>query len=78
MLGGHLDLIVDLRKALKMGAYDGEPAISSRRGKKLVYADEFLRYKGILAMGPSCWPKVAVQACPEAGPAFAKDYGTCQ
>jgi hypothetical protein len=34
-----------------MGVYDGEPAISSRRGKKLIYTDDFLRFKGTLAMG---------------------------
>lgn len=51
VLGGHLDLVVELGKVPKMGVYDGEPAISSRRGKKLVYTDDFLKFKGTLAMG---------------------------
>ena len=51
VLGGHLELIVELGKVPKMGVYDGEPAISSRRGKKLIYTDDFLRFKGTLAMG---------------------------
>jgi transposase len=51
VLGGHLDLIVEPGKVPKMGVYDQEPAISSRRGKKLVYKDDFLGFKGTLAMG---------------------------
>lgn len=51
VLGGHLDLLVELGKVPKLGVYDGEPAISSRRGKKLFYTDDFLRFKGTLAMG---------------------------
>jgi hypothetical protein len=33
VLGGHLGLLVELGKVPKMGVYDGEPAISVRRGK---------------------------------------------
>jgi len=51
VLGGHLGLLIELGKVPKMGVYDGEPAISSRRGKKLIYTEDFLRFKGTLAMG---------------------------
>jgi hypothetical protein len=51
VLGGHLDLLVELGKVPKMGVYDGEPAISSRRGRQLIYTQDYLRFKGTLAMG---------------------------
>jgi len=34
VLGGHLGLVVELGKVPKIGVYDGEPAISVRRGKE--------------------------------------------
>ncbi len=51
VLGGHLALLVELGKVPKVGVYDGEPAISVRRGKKLVYTADYLRLKGTLGMG---------------------------
>jgi hypothetical protein len=51
VLGGHLDLLVELGKVPKMGVYDGEPAISVRRGRQLIYTEDYLRLKGTLAMG---------------------------
>ncbi|HVA75171.1 MAG TPA: IS21 family transposase [Acidimicrobiales bacterium] len=51
VLGGHLDLVVELGKVPRMGVYDGEPAISVRRGKRLIYTEAYLRLKGTLAMG---------------------------
>jgi len=51
VLGGHLDLLVELGKVPKMGVYDGEPAISVRRGKRLIYTESYLRLKGTLGMG---------------------------
>ena len=51
VLGGHLDLLVDLGAVPKKGVYDGEPAISVRRGSKLIYTENFLRFKGTLGMG---------------------------
>jgi transposase len=51
VLGGHRDLLVDLGAVPKKGVYDGEPAISVRRGAKLIYTDDFVRFKGTFAMG---------------------------
>jgi hypothetical protein len=51
VLGGHLGLVVELGKVPKIGVYDGEPAISGRRGKRLIYTEDYLRLKGTLAMG---------------------------
>ena len=51
VLGGHLGLVVELGKVPKIGVYDGEPAISVRRGKRLIYTEDYLRFKGTLAMG---------------------------
>lgn len=61
VLGGHLGLIVELGRVPKMGVYDGEPAISVRRGNKLLYTEEFLRLKGTLGMGSI----VLKKGCPE-------------
>jgi hypothetical protein len=61
VLGGHLGLLVELGKVPKLGVYDGEPAISSRRGRQLVYTDDYLRLKGTLAMGSV----VLKKGCPE-------------
>jgi transposase len=51
VLGGHLALIVELGAVPKVGVYDGEPAISSRRRGQVVYTQAYLRLKGTLAMG---------------------------
>ena len=51
VLGGHLGLVVELGAVPKVGVYDGEPAISVRRGRQLIYTEDYLRLKGTLAMG---------------------------
>jgi transposase len=61
VLGGHLALLVELGKVPKLGVYDGEPAISVRRGRQLIYTDDYLRLKGTLAMGSI----VLKKGCPE-------------
>ena len=51
VLGGHLELLVELGAVPRVGVYDGEPAISVRRGKRLIYTQDYLRLKGTLGMG---------------------------
>lgn len=51
VLGGHLGLLLELGKVPKLGVYDGEPAISVRRAKRLFYTEPYLRLKGTLGMG---------------------------
>ncbi len=51
VLGGHLRLVAELGAVPRVGVYDGEPAISVRRGKRLTYTQEYLRLKGTLGMG---------------------------
>jgi hypothetical protein len=51
VLGGHLALLVELGAVPRVGVYDGEPAISVRRGKKLIYTQDYRRLKGTLGMG---------------------------
>jgi hypothetical protein len=51
VLGAHLGLIVELGACPRIGVYDGEPAISVRRGPRLIYTQDYLRLKGTLAMG---------------------------
>lgn len=51
VLGGHLELLVELGAVPRKGVYDGEPAISVRRGKRLIYTHDYLRLKGTLGMG---------------------------
>ena len=51
VLGGHLRLLVELGAVPRVGVYDGEPAISVRRGRKLIYTADYLRLKGTLGMG---------------------------
>jgi transposase len=51
VLGGHLELLVGLGAVPRVGVYDGEPAISVRRGKRLIYTHDYLRLKGTLGMG---------------------------
>jgi len=51
VLGGHLELLVEMGAVPRVGVYDGEPAISVRRGKRLIYTQDYLRLKGTLGMG---------------------------
>jgi transposase len=51
VLGGHLGLVVELGAVPRVGVYDGEPAISIRRGRRLIYTNDYLRLKGTLGMG---------------------------
>jgi transposase len=51
VLGGHLELVVELGAVPKLGVYDGELAISSRRRGQVVYTQGYLRLKGTLGMG---------------------------
>ena len=51
VLGGHLKLVTELGAVPRMGVYDGEPAISVRRGRQLIYTRDYLRLKGTLGMG---------------------------
>ena len=51
VLGGHLELIVELGAVPRVGVYDGEPAISSRRRGQVIYTEAYLRLKGTLGMG---------------------------
>ena len=51
VLGGHLGLLVELGAVPRVGVYDGEPAISVRRGRRLIYTQDYLRLKGTLGMG---------------------------
>jgi len=51
VLGGHLQLVTELGAVPRMGVYDGEPAISVRRGRQLIYTRDYLRLKGTLGMG---------------------------
>ena len=51
VLGGHLGLLVELGAVPRVGVYDGEPAISVRRGQRLIYTRDYLRLKGTLGMG---------------------------
>jgi len=51
VLGGHLELLKELGAVPRVGVYDGEPAISVRRGRRLIYTHDYLRLKGTLGMG---------------------------
>ena len=51
VLGGHRWCLEELGAVPKLGVYDGEPAISSRRGRQVVYTAEFQAFKGTLGMG---------------------------
>jgi hypothetical protein len=51
VLCGYLRLTVELGAVPKLGVYDGEPAISSRRRGQVVYTDAYLRLKGGLGIG---------------------------
>lgn len=41
----------ELGKVPRKGVYDGEPAISVRRGRRLIYTHDYLRLRGTLGMG---------------------------
>lgn len=51
VLGGHLWCVADLGRVPRKGVYDGEPAISVRRGRKLYYTQDYLAFRGALGMG---------------------------
>jgi len=51
VLGGHLRLVDRAGGGAQDGVYDGEPAISVRRGRQLIYTRDYLRLKGTLGMG---------------------------
>jgi hypothetical protein len=51
VLGGHLGLVVELGRTPRVGVYDGEPAISVRRGRRPIYTHDYLRLKGTLGVG---------------------------
>lgn len=51
VLGGHRVCLEAFGGVPKLGVYDGEPAISSRRSGKVVFTEEFSRFRGTLAMG---------------------------
>lgn len=51
VLAGHRWCLADLGAVPKLGVYDGEPAISSRRGRQVVYTRDFQAFKGTFGMG---------------------------
>lgn len=51
VLGGHRWCLTELGRVPRIGVYDGEPAISSRRGRQVRYTEAFLVFKGAFAMG---------------------------
>jgi len=51
VLGGHRWCLTELGRVPRIGVYDGEPAISSRRGGKVYFTEPFLAFKGALGMG---------------------------
>ena len=51
VLGGHAACLEQLGGVPKLGVYDGEPAFSSRRSGKVIYTEDFSRFRGTLAMG---------------------------
>lgn len=51
VLGGHLELVERLGAVPRVGVYDGEPAISSRRRGRVIYTEAYLRMRGALGMG---------------------------
>lgn len=51
VLGGHLELLVELGAVPRKGVYDGEPAISVRRRGQVIYTEAYLRMRGTLGMG---------------------------
>lgn len=51
VLGGHRWCLTELGAVPRKGVYDGEPAISTRRGGRVWFTQEFLAFKGTLGMG---------------------------
>jgi hypothetical protein len=51
VLGGHRWCLEQLGRVPRMGVYDGEPAISSRRGGQVYFTEAFLAFKGSFGMG---------------------------
>ncbi len=51
VLGGHRWCLTELGAVPRLGVYDGEPAISSRRGRQVVFTREYLTFKGTFGMG---------------------------
>lgn len=51
VLGGHRWCLEELGRVPRLGVYDGEPAISSRRGRQVVFTREYLAFKGTFGMG---------------------------
>jgi transposase len=51
VLGGHRWCLEELGRVPRVGVYDGEPAISSRRGGKVYFTGPFLAFKGAFGMG---------------------------
>jgi transposase len=51
VVGGHLELVVELGAVPRVGVYDGEPAISVRRRGQVIYTEAYLRMRGTLGMG---------------------------
>jgi len=51
VLGGHRWCLEELGRVPRKGVYDGEPAISSRRGGQVYFTEAFLAFKGTLGMG---------------------------
>ena len=51
VLGGHRWCLTQLGRVPRTGVYDGEPAISSRRGGRVYFTEAFLAFKGALGMG---------------------------
>ncbi|MBA3852037.1 MAG: IS21 family transposase [Chloroflexi bacterium] len=51
VLGGHRWCLQQLGAVPRLGVYDGEPAISSRRGRQVVFTREYLMFKGTFGMG---------------------------
>jgi transposase len=61
VLGGHRWCLADLGRVPRAGVYDGEPAISSRQGGKIVLTGAFTAFKGTFGMGAI----VLAPGCPE-------------
>ncbi|MPZ72895.1 MAG: IS21 family transposase [Nitriliruptorales bacterium] len=56
VLGGHRWCLQQLGRVPRLGVYDGEPAISTRRGRQVVFTREYLTFKGTLGMGAVVLP----------------------
>jgi transposase len=56
VLGGHRWCLEELGADPRLGVYDGEPAISFRRGRKVVFTEAFQAFKGAFGMGAHVLP----------------------